>query len=59
MAAEKHFKKLKIFIASPLDVEAERARLASVIESLNHGLADYLGLTSIRDKELLFNLNVQ
>lgn len=38
------FKKLKVFIASPSDVGTERARLITVVEQLNHGLADYLGL---------------
>jgi hypothetical protein len=37
-------KPLHIFVASPGDVMNERARLASAVEQLNHGLADYLGV---------------
>ncbi|CAG0994335.1 hypothetical protein ANRL3_03007 [Anaerolineae bacterium] len=37
-------KVLRIFVASPGDVANERARLASVVEQLNHGLADHLGV---------------
>ena len=44
MSANKQYKKLRVFVASPGDVITERAHLVSVIESLNHGLADYLGL---------------
>ena len=38
------FKKLNVFIASPSDVVAERERLISVIQQLNGGLADNLGI---------------
>ncbi len=44
MSAEKQYRKVLIFVASPGDVSIERARLANVIEALNHGLADHLGL---------------
>src|SRR6266496_4871783 len=38
------FKKLNVFIASPSDVSTEKARLISIIDQLNHGLADNLGI---------------
>lgn len=44
MSAEKQYRKVLIFVASPGDVSIERARLANVIEALNYGLADHLGL---------------
>ena len=40
-----HLKKsIRIFVASPGDVMNERARLASVVEQMNQGLANYLGV---------------
>lgn len=39
-----NFKKLNVFIASPSDVAAEKACLISVVNQLNDGLADYLGI---------------
>lgn len=44
MTQIKNFKKMRVFVASPGDVSAERARLTSVIEALNRGLADHFGL---------------
>ncbi|MCI0616126.1 DUF4062 domain-containing protein, partial [bacterium] len=44
MATERNFRKLRIFAASPSDVATERARLVTVVEALNRGLADHLGL---------------
>jgi hypothetical protein len=38
------FKKLNVFIASPSDVATEKARLISIVDQLNHGLADNLGI---------------
>src|SRR5215216_6677017 len=38
------FKKLNVFLASPSDVATEKARLISIVEQLNHGLADNLGI---------------
>ena len=37
--------KVRIFVASPRDVDEERRRLALVVEHLNRGLADWLELT--------------
>src|SRR6266498_2703813 len=37
-------KKLRIFVASPGDVSNERTRLKSVVEDLNNGLANHLGI---------------
>jgi hypothetical protein len=37
--------KVRVFVASPGDVLDERRRLARVVEQLNRGLADWLGLT--------------
>jgi tetratricopeptide (TPR) repeat protein len=42
--SDESFKKLQVFIASPSDVADEKERLIAVIEQLNHGLADYLGI---------------
>lgn len=44
MTHNNNYQKIRIFVASPGDVSVERARLATVIEGLNHGLADYFGL---------------
>jgi len=46
MNGEKIFKKLRLFLASPGDVAAERARLHSVVDELNRtgNLADEYGL---------------
>jgi tetratricopeptide (TPR) repeat protein len=41
---QNEYKKLRIFIASPSDVKNERARLDSVVDHLNKGLADNLGI---------------
>jgi hypothetical protein len=38
------YKKLSIFIAAPSDVANEKARIVSIVEQLNHGLADQLGI---------------
>jgi hypothetical protein len=38
------FKKIRVFVASPNDVADERARLALVINGLNKGLADHVGV---------------
>lgn len=38
------FKKLNVFIASPSDVATEKARLVAIVDQLNHGLADNLGI---------------
>lgn len=39
------FKKLSVFVASPSDVRAEKTRLISIVDELNHGLADFFRLT--------------
>ena len=44
MSANKPYTKLRVLVASPGDVQTERARLASVVESLNRGLADHVGV---------------
>src|ERR1044072_7739920 len=44
MTQNKSFQKIRLFVASPGDVSSERARLTSVIEALNRGLADHFGL---------------
>ncbi|MEO8358199.1 MAG: hypothetical protein ABI621_20020 [Chloroflexota bacterium] len=38
------YEKIRIFVASPNDVADERSRLSLVIDKLNKGLADYLGI---------------
>ena len=38
------YEKIRIFVASPNDVADERSRLSLVIDRLNEGLADYLGI---------------
>lgn len=38
------YKKLSIFIATPSDVATEKARIISIVDQLNHGLADKLGI---------------
>ncbi|MBI5965578.1 MAG: hypothetical protein HY863_19035 [Chloroflexi bacterium] len=38
------YKKINIFIAAPSDVANEKARIISIVEQLNHGLADELGI---------------
>lgn len=38
------FKKIKIFVASPKDVVTEKKRLISIVEQLNQGIADHLGI---------------
>ena len=38
------YKKLSIFIAAPSDVATEKARIISIVDQLNHGLADELGI---------------
>src|ERR1044071_3057644 len=44
MTQNNSFQKIRILVASPSDVSSERARIASVIEALNRGLADHFGL---------------
>src|SRR5438128_1465963 len=44
MTTPKPYTKLRVFVASPGDVLTERARLTSVVESLNRGLADHVGV---------------
>jgi replicative DNA helicase len=38
------FRKINIFIAAPSDVATEKATIISIVEQLNHGLADRLGI---------------
>src|SRR5688500_16078652 len=38
------YKKLRIFIAAPNDVANEKSRVISVVDQLNHGAADKLGI---------------
>jgi replicative DNA helicase len=38
------YRKINIFIAAPKDVATEKARIVSIVEQLNHGLADELGI---------------
>ena len=38
------YKKINIFIATPSDVTFEKTRIISVVEQLNHGLANDLGI---------------
>ena len=43
MTTDKHYKKLRIFVASPSDMATERKRLAIVVQDLK-ALAEYLGV---------------
>lgn len=47
MTDENHYKKIRIFLASPADLTAERGRLLDVVAELNRtgNVADHLGLT--------------
>ena len=38
------YRKINIFIAAPSDVSTEKARIISIVEQLNHGLADKLDI---------------
>jgi len=38
------YRKINIFIAAPSDVATEKARIISIVEQLNHGLADKLDI---------------
>lgn len=38
------YRKITIFIAAPSDVAIEKSKINSIVESLNHGLADDLGI---------------
>lgn len=38
------YEKIRIFVASPTDVNDERVRLSSVVNRLNKGLADHVGV---------------
>src|SRR6266498_5031047 len=40
----KTYKKLSIFVAAPSDVATEKERIISVVDQLNKGLADKLGI---------------
>ena len=44
MSDPKKYQKINIFVASPSDMATEKGLLGRVVDSLNKGLADYLGL---------------
>jgi len=44
MSDPKQYQKISVFVASPSDMATEKGLLGRVVDSLNKGLADYLGL---------------